>query len=266
MKQDHPHIKPLFIKKARLVFYFAAIFIFGMSNPAAAQKTAGLEELLQEFFIGQTVYSQKKNEIQFTSKPAYWNKKGLEMISLPLQFEYGFTNRFQIELNLPYYFLRPKPGSAINGMGNLEVGFLYNILKGNKPFALSLALDIGLPTAKKEKDIDEAELEWEPSIIIARQIGRAQVHGSLAAEITNSESAFNYNLAAVFPFGDWRATLELNGKINDEKIIYLTPGLIWKGVDDFEFGAGVSKSRAAWGVILMATYEFSLPTSKKLRR
>jgi hypothetical protein len=261
-------MKIAFTKKITLVFYFTGIFIFCASKPAGAQKISEIEESLQEFFMGETVYAQEKNEVQFTLKPAYWKKDDMEMLSIPLQFEYGFTDRFQIEVQLPYYFLRPQPGQAVNGMGNAEVGFLYNILKGNKPFAFSVAMEVGLPTAQKEKGIDEKEVEWEPSLIIARQIGRAQVHASIAAEITKSESTFyNYNLATVFPFGDWRATLEVNGKINDEKIFYLTPGLIWKGLDDFEFGVGVSKSinknYTASGVFFMVTHEFSLTKRNK---
>lgn len=262
-------MKTRLLKKTSLVLYFTGIFIFGIADPVRAQQEEGIEELLQEFFIGETVYAQEKHEVQFTSMPAFWNKDGFGITSIPLQFEYGFTDRFQIELNLPYYFLHPKTGQTVSGTGNMEVGFLYSILNANKPFALSLALDVALPTANKEKDIDEAEVEWEPSLIIAKQVGRGQVHASLGAEITKSESAMNYKLGTVFPFGVWRATLELNGKTNDDKPIYLTPGLIWKGLDDFEFGVGFSKNitgAVEWGTILMATYEFSLTRKDKRYR
>jgi hypothetical protein len=254
-----------FIKKIPLGVCFAGMLTFGMTNPVRAQEE-GIEEMLQEFFISETVYAQEKNEVQFTSKPAYWKKEGFGITSIPLQLEYGFTDRFQVELNLPYYFLHPKTVQNVRGTGNMEVGLLYNILKGNKPFALSLALDVGLPTANKEKEIDEAEAEWEPSLIIAKQVGRGQVHVSLGAEITKTESEMNYKLGTVFPFGAWRATLELNGTINNSKTIYLTPGFIWKGLDDFEFGLGFSKSITGTmerGTILMATYEFSLTRKNK---
>ncbi|MET0637879.1 MAG: hypothetical protein ABWZ25_17745 [Chitinophagaceae bacterium] len=253
------------IKKMRFVFFRASIFVLGISTHVEAQKGVGLDESLQEFFTGETVYAQERKEVQFTLKPAYWKKEGLKMLHIPLQVEYGFSDRFQVELQLPYYNLHPKIGQTINGMGNVEVGFLYNYLKGNGPFALSLALDIGLPTANKQKEIDEAEIEWEPTLIVAKKIGIAQVHASVGAEITKTESAFYYNLATVVPIGDWRATLELSGKIN-EQLIYLTPGVLWKGIDDFEFGIGFSKGNSAWGVILMATHEFSLPTRMKQQR
>jgi hypothetical protein len=262
MKNHQLRIKPFCSKNISLIFSFIVVFIFGISNSITAQKIEGIKEVIQEFFIGETVYCQKKNEVQLTSKPAYWKKAGLTIASVPLQFEYGITDRLQIEMNFPYYFIHPKNEKAVKGAGNMEAGFLYNILKGNRLFALSLGFEVGLPVSKKEKAIDEAEIEWAPFLIAAWQIGKTQIHASFAAELTNTESALKYNLAAVVPFEDWCATLELNAKKGDSKIVYLTPGLIWKGLDDFEFALGISKNigknNPVAGLILMITYEFSL--------
>ena len=259
--------QPMPVKKITFVVCIASFFILLVPDSAGAQNRAGLNELLQEFFIGETVYAQEKNEIQITSKPAYRNQRDrTKLKNIPIQIEYGFTDRFQVELGLPYVFHNLKGEHTTGSLGKLELGFLYNILRGNKPFALSVAVDVGLPTVRKGKEIkaaEETEVEWEPALIVAKQIGIVQVHASLVAEITKSESALTYNLGAVLPMGNWRATLELNGKIKDDKIIYLTPGVIWTGLDDFEFGLGVSKSREAWGVTLMATYEFSLKRGNK---
>lgn len=253
------------IKQVSLVFCLAGTLMLFASKSAVAQKVEGIEESLQEFFIGETVYAQDKDEVQLTLKPAFWKKEGEQIINIPLQFEYGFTDRFQIELELPYGFSHPKNGLPFRGIGNVEAGFLYNILKDNKPFALSLAMSAGLPTEKRVKGAEARQVELEPNLIIARQIGGAQVHVSFGAEISKKESAFNYNLATVFPFGNWRATFELNGEISDDRIVYFTPGLIWEGLDDFEFGLGIPKNIVRnsdeWGVILMITHEFSL--SKK---
>jgi hypothetical protein len=63
----------------------------------------------------------------------------------------------------------------------------------------------------------------------------------------------------------WRGTLELNWQ-NNGKEMYVTAGLIWKGLDDFEFGIGVPKNitrgSTKWGAILMATYEFLIIKNK----
>jgi len=252
-------MKSSLIKTASLIVCLTCLFILFIPRSANSQKGGEIEESLQEFFIGETVYAQKKHETQLTSKPSFWKKEGLQIISIPIQVEYGFTDRFQVELSLPYHFLFPKVGQNVNGIGNTEAGFLYALLK-DKKLALSVALNVGLPTANKTKNIDDPEVEWEPSLIVARQIGRAQLHAALSASLTKNESEFNYNLSTVVPFGDWRATLELNGKINEGKMIYLTPGLLWKGLEDFEIGLGASGSilekTGGWGIVVMATFEF----------
>jgi hypothetical protein len=258
------------VKKTTFIIYVAFLFILVIPSSAEAQKHAGINQLLQEFFMSETVYAQEKNEIQITLKPAYRNQKdGTKIKSIPVQFEYGFTDRFQIELGLPYVFHHSTGEHATNGLGKMEVGFLYNVIKGNKPFAFSVAMGVAVPTVRKGREIKEAEeteVEWEPALIVAKQIGTVQIHASLVAEITKSESSLTYNLAAVLPMGNWRATLELNGKMKGDKIVYLTPGVIWTGLDDFEFGLGVSKSREAWGITLMAVYEFTFRRGIKVQR
>ncbi len=259
-------MKNQLFKNIPLILCFASAF-FGSLSRSGAQTSGETPELLQEFFVSETVFAQEKNEFQVTTKPGYWKKEGMKMITIPLQFEYGFTDRFQVELTLPYNFLYTEGHRVIHGRGNAEAGFLYSILKGNKPFAFSMGLEVELPTEKMSKtaelpeEAEEAEepgVEWEPSLIIARQFGKMQVHANLAAEISKSGTEFNYNLATAVPFGNWLATLELNGKFADKRSVFITPGILWKGIDDFEFGAAVSKGGPGWGFILMATYEFSL--------
>ena len=256
-----------FFKDFRTADFLIAFFMLFLPKPGISQKVESLEELVQELFIAQTVYAQHKNEVQFTIKPAFWKIQGSRIMNIPLQLEYGFTDRLQVELGFPFGLSHSAIGESSSVMGNTEVGFLYNFLKGNKPFALSLAMEFGLPTEKRVKDIENAGVTCGPSLIVATQIGRSQVHISFGAEISRSVSSFNYNLAGVYPLQDWLATLELNGEIDDQKIIYITPGLVWKGLDDFEFGVGIPKSitnnSVSMGVIVMITHEFSLTRRDK---
>jgi Putative MetA-pathway of phenol degradation len=249
-------------KKHVSFLFLAHVLILTNSGITSAQNTGQLSESIQEFFKGETVYAQNKNEIQITTKPSYWKKADIDLIDIPLQIEYGFTDRLQIELCLPYDYIRFKGDEKTNGLGNVEIGLLYNLLNRNKPFALSLALGMGLPTAQKAKNPEEVQTEWEPSLIIARQAGKAQFHASLGAEITETEFTFNYHFGAIMALGDWRTTLELSEKKDNEGQLYITPGIIWKRVEDFEFGVGISKSITGQprqlGFMVMITHEFSL--------
>jgi hypothetical protein len=261
MKNQLQQISTTFFKRFVLAFFFTGIYILSFSNSVMSQRINSSDELLQEFFIGQTVYAQHRNEIQFTIAPVYWKKQVSEVASFPLQLEYGLSERFQFGLELPYSFGNSKNSQRAMGIGNAEIGFLYTFFKDNKSIVVSLAMGLGLPTEKREKGVERAKVQLGPSLIVARQIGKAQVHTSFGVEFSRGESAFNYNLATVYPFADWRATIEVNSEIDDHKIIFLTPGLIWKGIEDFEFGLGISKSvnknSASCGVILMITHEFS---------
>ncbi len=203
MKPQSRQINFAYFKKYVLVF-LAGSYSLCISKTATSQMMSGIEEQLQEFFIAQPVYPQHKNEIQFTTKPTYWKIQGAEITNFPFQVEYGLTNRLQIELELPYGSSHAITGERLRGMGNAEIGFLFNILKGTNPFAMSLAMEVGLPTEKRIKGFERRKVAWEPSLIVANQIGRAQVHASFGAELVRGESAFNYNLASVYPFGAWR--------------------------------------------------------------
>ena len=245
-----------------LQFMVCSCFLFFLNiKPAGAQKNAPMQELLQEFFAGETVYAQQKKEIQITSCSAFWKSNSVQTVNIPLQFEYGITNRLQFETGITYNFYSIPGPFRHNGMGGTEIGLLYNVLNNQNSLAISLAFDCLLLAQQNVKEFEESEVEWEPSLIIAKQFGKMQLHASFAADITKSDRLFNYNLASVFPFADWRGTLELNWQ-NNGKEMYITPGLIWKGLDDFEFGIGapknITRSRNEWGAILMITHEFSL--------
>ena len=244
------------------VVFLTSIFILISPALTNAQKSGAIPELLQEFFLSETVFPQQKNELQLTARPTFWKNKNLSYLQIPVWLEYGFTNRFQVELTVPVRIMFPRGQKPVADTRTLEAGLLYNIVNRNKPFALSAGLDIEWATAKDEEEIGEVKsrIAWEPIIIIARQFGRTQVHANLGAELIGNEAEFPYGLATATSLGHWIITMEITGEMHDNKTIFLSPGLIWKGIDDFELGAGVSKGRSIWGLTLMATYELPLGT------
>jgi hypothetical protein len=142
-----------------LVCSFCLIFL--NIKPVGAQKNALIQELLQEFFIGETVYAQQKEEIQITFCPAFWKSNSLQTINIPLQFEYGLTDRLQFETRIPYNFYSPTSSLRNNGIGGAEIGFLYNVINNSKPFGLSLSLGCVLPIQQNTKGFEETAAEWE---------------------------------------------------------------------------------------------------------
>ena len=242
------------------------VFVMGNTIASYGQKPANLiPELLQEFFMNEPVFAQQKNEFQVTVKPA-WRKTSSSPSSLhlPVLAEFGITDRLQVELSVPIQFNRRASQQQVHEKDHPEAGLLYSILKGNAPFALSAGLELAWSTAKQQKETGNPGngLAWEPVLILARQFGTIQIHTHLSAEIKNRETEFMYGIAAATRLGNWLPTMEINGEGQAISTISVTPGVIWKGVDDFEFGLGLTKGNSFWVGTLMITYEFSFGRNK----
>lgn len=235
--------------------------------PGAAITAAdddGFNEVIQEFSIAETAFPQKKGEIQITSGFEYWKEGSMRGTGVPLVLEYGVTNRFQVGIDIPYYFIKTEAGGRVSGVGDIETGFLYSLLKEDDPVAISVAADAGWASGNEEKELGEGETELGASVLLAKGIGKGQVHLGLGGEFGGDKAGFVYNLAGVYPFHNFRALLELNGLSSDEHALYLTPGLIWKGLDgimeDLELGVGfaggLTPDAADHKLIFKVTCEF----------
>lgn len=231
------------MKNFAIALCFTALSIVQGAALAAADDD-GFNEVIQEFFIAETVFSQKKGEIQATSGFEYWKNDSTRRMGVPLVLEYGVTNRFQVGINIPYYFLKTEAGGRANGVGDIETGFLYSLLKEDDPIAISVSADTGWASGNEEKGLGEGKTEMGASVILAKRMGKGQVHLGLGGEFGRHKTGVVYNLAGVYPFHNFRALVELNGFSSDEHALYLTPGLVWKGLDSLmeglELGVGLA--------------------------
>ena len=131
------------LRKVSVAMYAFAVTTLFYPNNSQAQEETEMDEYIQEFFLGQTVFPQDKREIQFTLKPSF-AKKTEGQICIPFEMEYGFTDRFQIEIEIPYFLSFPSEGHTVKGLGNAEIGLMYSILKKNRPFSLSAGVSLPL--------------------------------------------------------------------------------------------------------------------------
>lgn len=232
-------------------------------SSAQEEEEKGLPELIQEFSLSETVYPQEAGETQLTL--GAWRRRldGSREWQASLKAEYGITSRFQVEMELPYLALRPEGEARRRGFGDVGVGVLYNFLPGNQPFALSAALEVALPTGNEDKDLGEGKATWEPSIIIAKQLGKGQVHLNLGAEIGGGEAEYFYNVAAVYPLGQrLYPTLELNGTRSQDEgsRLHVTPGVVYRVSQNAELGLGwplgIRARSEKYGPIAKFTVEF----------
>jgi hypothetical protein len=217
---------------------------FALSLTIQAQE----EKILEDFFTGDAAYVQQKKELQLSLRSVYSRK----IISFPLQVEYGISNRLQAEAEFRI--------NSFSGENETAFGLRYWITRSQNAFHVSMGLEVGVSNLANGKNF-EKEITWQPSLHIANKIGKAETHWSFSPEIAAGEFIPAYHAGFVLPVAKWRATLELNGSSGDEKEFALTPGLQWKGLEDFEFGMAYSRSllenSGASAVMLMITHEFT---------
>lgn len=250
------------------------------------------EPLIQGFFITETVYPQAHGETQITLQPNYFSNGGEEDFLLGLSVEHGISDNFLVQVGwLPYRKLYYDQGDDQSGPGDLALGVKYAFNK-RVDLQLQIALGFGLllPTGDEDKGLSEGNRVYEPYMVISKDFGNnANIHFNLAygfVEVVNraheddpdeqggAESSrekeganeLTLNLGYVAKLSPhWRGTLELNLKTNEiddgeETESFFTPGLVWNGLDAFEFGLGMPVGLTAdspdWGLIANASYEF----------
>ncbi len=191
-----------------------------------------LTEYIQDFFLSDAVRCQEKGEWQLTA--AVDSRQHVGTSSL-LKTEYGVTNRLQLGVELPYGLTEEETAETRTRWSTVSVGFEYQIIRSDRPFALSAGMAFGIPIRSK------GEVEYEPTILMAKSFRKLQVHASLVADIEEEKPSFHYNLASVYPVRrHWFPTFEFNGRsLHGTPAYYVTPGLYRHLVHQLEIGSGV---------------------------
>jgi hypothetical protein len=251
-------MNPLSEKKSVKFILCLAASLFSFAA-CVAQSDPEMEEFLEEFFNSETVFSQEKKEFQFTVKPQFARSE-MRKLTIPLSIEYGITDRLQVEIEVPYVISSVSKKRSVRGVGNAQIGILYNIMNTNRVVSLSVGVEKSLHTSGKYIDAYEEEPTWEAFTVLARQFGIAQVHTNVAAELSDGEMAFHYAMATVFNLGRYKATFEVNSEKNEKRIFYYTPGLLMSLPNGIEMGMSVSGALCGdvpfLGGTALLTYEF----------
>lgn len=210
---------------------------------ARAQEDETLPELVQELFTAETVYPQEAGAVQLTS-----DARIEDGFTARLLAEVGITDRFQLSVRSPYVELEDGAEEEVT------VGAQYNLF--NSPtMAASVSLEAEIPTE------GDGVATWEPALIVARQLGMAQLHASVAAGLSEDETELTPALGLMLDAGRITPTLEFAATVADGEApeISLTPGLFVHLLPGLEAGVGapldVSHSTLP-NVVAMVTLEF----------
>jgi hypothetical protein len=231
----------------------------GQTPKAASAQAAQdvLPEYIQEFFLSEAVRSQEHGEVQLTvSGGAFRNRaSAADGKTAGFDFEYGISRRLQFAVELPYGIEATDTSELPVSWSTVSGSLLYQFVRSNHPFALSVAMGVSLPVTSR------GETSYAPELLVAKQFGTLQIHTSFLPEISKDDKALAYNVAAVQPARNLRPTLEFSGRRNSGvNSFYVTPGTYVHLPHRLEVGAGVpmglSGHSSPVGVVVKMTWEF----------
>ncbi len=243
------------------------ILLLTTASPLKAAEDK-VDELVQEVFLGQTVYPQDAGEVQITAA-SFWAYKGRHDHQIPLEFEYGITDYLQVQLELPFNFHHTSDDRA-QGLGNVAVGVGWNVLNcPESGWAASIGYEIGLPEATT--GAGENAFIHEPFFVAYREFDCLAINFSATLEVEDPRErgeettvASELAVAMIKPSSryDFTYLLEFGVEVEEDATeAKLAPGMYWQPHwAIWEFGVslpiGLTEDTPDIGVFALFTLEF----------
>ena len=248
---------------------------------AVAQETEEDRRLPEELAITRSVVMQDADELessvsfdQYKFSQPFDERKS----TVAAEFEYGLTDRWELDAEVPYRFRDFNHGRSFDGIGDVEAGVRYGVVPLNKgPVAFDVGLALGIPTGDRTRDLGEGRLTLEPSFTTSTWLGpcNVQVNCGWQRVVTNGgegpRNEFEYNVAILYPVDRWFLALEGNGvSTREATLYYVTPELIWKATNRLQFlvavPIGVTHESADYGIVVSVTLEWEHVTHRRPER
>ena len=201
-----------------------------------------LDKPIEEFFIGQTTYTQPAGALMVTLGGALDMADGMQMTGLLGRAEYGITNNFEVHAAVPVSLSQPSGSGTSAGTASIDptferisLGAAYAILPMNNPIAMSAAIDVDVPITSG------GQVVIKPSLIGAYDFGPTEFHADVQAELGDVARGLNFNAGIAHSLGEFVPTLELNTQATEgaHPLVHATPGLYYNFSNRAELGVGV---------------------------
>jgi hypothetical protein len=233
----------------------------------ADKPSEGVEEIIQELFIGQTVYSQEQFELQVTSGLSFAHNETLDTFELPLALEFGITDRLQIELEGFGAFILA-PAQRLSGIGNPSLSLLYNIVNSaEKGFALSTSVEGTLPALTD--GVGEDAFSSELSLIGYQEISSLAINLQLSVEVAREQQenilGATLSVGIFGALGHFRPTAELSASLDTEQgSLTVAPGLLYRaGELEFGVGAPIDIMGGEFAIVSLLVWEHGFAEGQK---
>jgi hypothetical protein len=244
----------------------AVIAALSPANDAAAKEPDAVEDVIEQLFLGETVYPQERFELQ-ASTGIEWKRAGRHVdFAIPVELEFGVTDRFQLAVEAPVLFVRRDAG-VIAGVGSVEASAFYNVIS-RRSLGLSFSAGLGIGSPASARELGSSSFAIRPVIVGYKELGPVHLNVSTEAAIalpSSTEAAevgVEVALGVFVALGSLIPTLELAGEFEDESELSLAPGLLWHPCCELELGLavpiGLTKGSAGAGLLLHATWEIDL--------
>lgn len=221
-----------------------------------------------EFAVTESISLTDRDEFYLSPSIRYSKLPDQKAFTADADLAYGFTDRFQIETDVPYESINPDSGSSANGIGDVGVAARYGVVDYRQsPFALDVGLGLTSPTGDHRKDLGDGRVVLGPSFTASQWLGRVNVELNFAWQRalgnggTDPQDEYVYNAAVAYPIHHCFLVLEGNGDTASRSTKYsLTPELVWKVTEHFELRVaapiGVTRAAGDYAIIGGFTIEF----------
>jgi hypothetical protein len=194
--------------------------------------------------VGEKIYIQEEGELYVVLEAAYGKAKDEREFELAAELSIGVTDRLQLVAEVPFEFVDPDDGSQHNGLGDITMGFQYNLVQG-PDFSFGVRSAFVIPSGDEEKGLGGGQFVWEANLLGALRVGQSEIYAGVGSEIHTANSdgdpdAFTYTISVTRPWRQLIGSVELAGTVSGESHkIYLAPSLWWDVVDFLQAGIGV---------------------------
>ena len=235
---------------------------------ALAQETQTGRRLPEELAITRSIVMQEADELESSARFQFFKLPDQKSVTTAAEFEYGLTDRWEFDADVPYEFVNPDNGRSVDGIGDVEAAVRYGVVPlGEKPVAFNVGLGFGIPTGARTHDLGDGRLTLEPFFTASTWLGgfNAQLNCGWQRAITNAgeepRDDFVYNVAVLYPIDRWFLVLEGNGESRHDRTTYsVTPELIWQPTKNLQFliaiPVGVTHAAGDYGIVASVTLEW----------
>jgi hypothetical protein len=237
-------------------------------------------ELIQEVFQTELVYSQNAGETQLRLSPMFQREPDARTLTLTTAIEYGLSDQWQIGAEWDaWVYRKPDHARSASGIGDTELSLKYGFGDfSDRDIHAAVQFDLGLPTGDARRQLGEGLFIFEPSLMFAKdfphwanlqlftQIGLAFIQRESGHDAEPAAHEFVWNNGLFLPLGGFVWSAEFNWSNNEwnhggkNNEFYFTPGWTWSPAAGWELGAGVpiglNSSSDDFRVILKIIREF----------